>query len=80
MVTDFFSHSGTTLIATELLGRKCITFAYDPVFCEITLRLLEHYREKNKNGWQNSNPFYCEIKNDKKILNHLKKKYNITYK
>lgn len=79
LVTDFFSHSGTTLIASELLERKCITFDVDPVYCEITLRRLENFRVNKKTGWQNSNPFYNEIKNDKKILNHLKKKYNITY-
>lgn len=79
LVTDFFSHSGTTLIASELLGRKCVTFDYDPVYCEISLRRLENYRQTNKVGWQNSNPFYNDIVNDKKILNHLKKKYNITY-
>lgn len=79
LVTDFFAHSGTTLIASELLDRKCITFDYDPVYCEITLRRLENLRTNNKTGWQNSNPFYNEIKSDKKIINHLKKKYNITY-
>ncbi len=79
LVTDFFAHSGTTLIASELLDRKCITFDYDPVYCEITLRRLENLRANNKTGWQNSNPFYSEIRNDKKILAHLKKKYNITY-
>lgn len=79
LVTDFFSHSGTTLIASEILGRKCITFDFDPVYCEITLRRLENYRKNNKTGWQNSNPFYDEIVKDKKLLNHLKKNYNITY-
>jgi len=79
LVTDFFSHSGTTLIASEILNRKCITFDIDPVYCEITLRRLENYRGSKKTGWQNSNPFYEEIKSDKKILNHIKKKYNITY-
>jgi len=79
LITDFFSHSGTTLIASEMLNRKCITFDINPVFCEITLRRLENYHSNNKTGWQNSNPFYEEIKNDKKILNHLKEKYNIIY-
>jgi len=79
LVTDFFSHSGTTLIASEMLGRKCITFDFDPIYCEITLRRLEKIRENGKIGWQNSNPFYKEILEHKKILNHLKKKYNITY-
>lgn len=79
IVTDFFAHSGTTLIACEQLDRKCVTFDIDPVYCEISLRRLENFRTNNKSGWQNSNPFYEEIKDDKKILNHLKKKYNITY-
>lgn len=79
LVTDFFAHSGTTLIACEMMNRQCITFEYDPVFCEITLRRLENFRENGKTGWQNSNPFYKEITNDKKIINHLKKKYNISY-
>jgi site-specific DNA-methyltransferase (adenine-specific) len=79
LVTDFFAHSGTTLIACEILKRRCITFDYDPVFCEITLRRLENFRDNDKTGWQNSNPFYKEIIKDNKILNHLKKKYNITY-
>jgi len=79
LVTDFFSHSGTTLIASEMLNRKCITLDIDPVYCEITLRRLENFRGNKKTGWQNSNPFYEEIKSDKKILNHFKKKYNIIY-
>ena len=36
---------------------------YDPIYCEISLRRLENYREHKKTGWQNSNPFYEEIKN-----------------
>ncbi len=80
LVTDFFAHSGTTLLASEILERKCVTFDVSPIFCEITLRRLENFRKTGKTGWQNSNPFYEEIKNDKKILNHLKKKYNIIYK
>jgi site-specific DNA-methyltransferase (adenine-specific) len=79
LVTDFFSHSGTTLIASEILARKCITFDIDPVYCEITLRRLENFRTNKRTGWQNSNPFYEEIRSDKKILNHLKNNYNIIY-
>jgi len=79
IVTDFFSHSGTTLIACEMLNRKCFTFDIDPVYCEITLRRLENFRNSGKTGWQNSNPFYDEIKKDKKIIKHLKEKYNIDY-
>lgn len=51
-VGDFFSHSGTTLIAGERLGRRVITFDNDPVFAEITIRRLEHFRKTGKTGWQ----------------------------
>jgi len=56
-VLDCFSHSGTTLIAGERLGRRVITFDIDPVFTEITIRRLEHYRKTGKTGWQWHNPF-----------------------
>jgi site-specific DNA-methyltransferase (adenine-specific) len=56
-VSDFFSHSGTTLIAGERLNRRIITFDNDPIYAEITIRRLEHYRKKGKTGWQWHNPF-----------------------
>ncbi len=57
IVTDFFAHSGTTLLAAELEGRKCFTFDIDPVFAELTIRRLEHFRKTGESGWQCSNPF-----------------------
>ena len=57
VVVDFFSHSGTTLLSAERLGRRCYTMDIDPVFCEITVRRLEHYREKGLLGWQGGHPF-----------------------
>jgi DNA modification methylase len=57
LVGDFFSHSGTTLLAGERLGRKVYTFDADPVFAEITIRRIEHYRETGKTGWQWRDPF-----------------------
>ena len=57
VVADFFAHSGTTLIAGELTGRKVFTFDIDPVCAEITIRRLEHYRITGKTGWQWKNPF-----------------------
>jgi site-specific DNA-methyltransferase (adenine-specific) len=60
-VLDFFSHSGTTLLAAELSGRRCLTMDIDPIFCEITVRRLEHFRHTGKTGWQNSNPFAREL-------------------
>jgi site-specific DNA-methyltransferase (adenine-specific) len=56
-VTDFFSHTGTTLLACERLGRKCVTIDIDPIFAEITIRRLEHFRATGKLGWQRENPF-----------------------
>ena len=57
LVTDFFAHSGTTLIAGERLGRRVYTFDADPIFAEITIRRLEHFRATGKTGWQWENPF-----------------------
>lgn len=57
LVVDFFSHSGTTLIAGDKLSRKVYTFDIDPIFAEITIRRLEHYRKTGKTGWQWHNPF-----------------------
>lgn len=56
-VVDFFSHSGSTLLACETLGRKCMTAEIDPLFCEITIRRLEHYRKTGRSGWQNGHAF-----------------------
>lgn len=66
LVIDFFSHSGTTLIAAEMSGRKCFTTDIDPVFCEITIRRLEHLRNTGQTGWQNGHAF--EGDTDSKLL------------
>jgi len=60
-VLDFFSHSGTTLLAAEMSGRRCLTIDIDPIFCEITIRRLENFRLTGRTGWQNSNPFAREL-------------------
>ena len=57
LVADFFSHSGATLLASEMLGRKCYTMEIDPVFAELSIRRLEHFRKTGKTGWQWNNPF-----------------------
>jgi site-specific DNA-methyltransferase (adenine-specific) len=57
VVLDSFAHSGSTLLAAEILQRRCFTADIDPVFCEITIRRLEHYRQTGKTGWQNGHPF-----------------------
>ncbi|MCZ6703196.1 MAG: site-specific DNA-methyltransferase [Ignavibacteria bacterium] len=79
LITDFFSHSGATLISAELKRRKCYTVDIDPVFCEISIRRLEKFRESGETGWQNSNPFADEIKKSRKIKSYLKQQYNLIY-
>ncbi len=56
-VLDFFSHSGTTLMAAELLERRAIVCDIDPLFAELTIRRLENYRNTGKVGFQCQNPF-----------------------
>jgi site-specific DNA-methyltransferase (adenine-specific) len=67
IVIDFFCHSGSTLISSEMLGRKCYTVDTDPVYCEIAIRRLERFRRTGKAGWQNSNPFEQEIASDQRL-------------
>ncbi len=57
LVVDLFSHSGTTLIACERLNRLCYTSDIDPIFAEMTIRRLEHFRETRRTGFQVQNPF-----------------------
>jgi site-specific DNA-methyltransferase (adenine-specific) len=61
LVIDFFAHSGTTLLAAEILKRRCFTIDIDPVFCEISIRRLELFREEGNVGWQNGRPFEREL-------------------
>ena len=63
-VLDFFAHAGTTLLAAEMTGRRCLTMDIDPIFCEVTIRRLENYRQSGRQGWQNSNPFARELGQD----------------
>ena len=61
LTLDFFAHSGSMLIAAEMTGRRCFLMDIDPVYCEITIRRLEHYRQTGRTGWQNGNPFMREL-------------------
>lgn len=56
-VLDSFAHAGTTLLACERLGRRCITMDIDPIFAEISIRRLEHFRASGRTGWQREHPF-----------------------
>lgn len=57
LITDFFAHAGTTLIVGEMLKRRVFTFDIDPIFAELTIRRLEHFRKTAETGWQYRNPF-----------------------
>lgn len=57
IVADLFCHSGTTLIAAEILKRNCYAMEIDPIFAEISIRRLERFRSTGKTGWQWNNPF-----------------------
>lgn len=71
IVIDFFCHSGSTLISSEMLGRHCYTIDIDPVYCEIAIRRLERFRRTGKVGWQNGNPFEPEIAADVQLQSLL---------
>ena len=60
-VVDFFAHSGSTLIAAEKLGRRCVTMDVDPIYAEICIRRLERFRSTGHAGWQNGHPFEAEV-------------------
>ena len=61
IVIDFFSHSGATLLASEILNRRCFTIDIDPVYAEITIRRLERFRIEGKFGWQNGHAFQNDL-------------------
>ena len=66
------SDSGTMLLSisfrtpaqhfslSEINHRRCMTMDIDPLFCEITIRRLEHFRRTGRVGWQNGHPFEDE--------------------
>ncbi len=58
---DFFGHSGTTLIAAEMLKRKCFIADNNPIYCEIMIKRLNNFRKYGQTGWQNSSPFENEL-------------------
>ncbi len=70
LVIDFFAHSGTSLVACEKLERQCFTCDIDPVFAEICIRRLEHYRRTGQAGWQFESPF-SEVQADGPRVNEI---------
>jgi site-specific DNA-methyltransferase (adenine-specific) len=61
LVLDFFAHSGSTLLACERAKRHCYTIDTDPIYCELTIRRIEHFRKTGKLGWQNGHAFENEL-------------------
>lgn len=57
LITDFFTHSGTTLMIGEMNKRKVFTFDIDPIFAELSIRRLENFRNTGEHGFQYANPF-----------------------
>ncbi len=57
IITDFFSHSGTTLIVGELMNRRVFTMDNELIFAELAICHLEHLRKTGALGWQYQNPF-----------------------
>ena len=43
IVIDWFSGSGSTLLAAEQSGRICRTIEIDPKFCDVTIQRWEEY-------------------------------------
>jgi DNA modification methylase len=41
LVADPFLGSGSTLIASELLGRRCAGIELDPTYCDVVLARFE---------------------------------------
>lgn len=66
IIADFFSHSGTTLMAGERLNRPVYTIDLDPIFAELSIRRIENFRRNNQTGWQWRNPF-PEIEEDESL-------------
>lgn len=46
VVLDSFGGSGTTLIACEQLGRKCLTMELDPQYCDVIIRRWQNLTGK----------------------------------
>ena len=75
VILDLFAHSGSTLLAAEILDRRCCTADLDPIFCEIAIRRLEYYRRTGRLGWQNGHPFEKEMPEPNKLAEAIREAY-----
>src|SRR5262249_41512864 len=74
IVLDLFCHSGSTLLASEMLDRTGRCIDSDPIYCEIAIRRLERFRKTGRTGWQNGNPFEEEIARDPKLKEMIRRR------
>ena len=51
-VYDPFVGSGTSLIAAERTGRRCLALDIDPVYCDVAVQRWQAYTEQKAEGWR----------------------------
>lgn len=56
VVIDFFAGSGSTLIASEQLGRICLALELDPVFCDVIRKRWWIFTQGKEEGWEKGTP------------------------
>lgn len=42
-IYDPFIGSGTTMIAAEMMGRRCLAIEIDPGYCDVAMRRWENF-------------------------------------
>ena len=47
LVLDFFAGSGSTLIAADLVGRRCYAIEYEPMYCDAIVRRYLELTKRN---------------------------------
>jgi DNA modification methylase len=48
IVLDLFGGSGSTLIASEMLNRKCLMMEIEPTYCDVIIKRYIDFKEGNK--------------------------------
>ena len=49
---DPFVGSGTSLIAAEQTGRRCLAVELDPVYCDVVVQRWQNFTGKKAEGWR----------------------------